>query len=948
MAMKCIRCGRAMPEGSKFCLNCGTRLDVETAETVLDTGETVIESSETVFEVTSGFEQTPRTPALQTPPQRTPAPDSARRGDTSRSPSISSSTWSKSSRFAPGTMIGGRYRVVAKLGRGGMGEVYRAEDLTLDQEVALKFLPVELASDPAALARFHAEVRLARQVSHPNVCRVFDIGMADGAPFITMEYVDGEDLSSLIRRVGRFPQDKGVEIARQICAGLASAHEQGLLHRDLKPANILMDGRGRIRIADFGLASVAGEVQGSDARSGTPAYMAPEQLAGGEPTVKSDIYSMGLVLYEVFTGKRAYDATTVAELQRQRSAGPPTIPTALVKELDPAVERVILRCIDKDPAKRPGSALQISAALPGGDPLAAALAAGETPSPEMVAAAGSTEASSPVYVWSCVGILVLAILIELAISGRARLVDAVGVPDSPEVMTARAQEMLRQFGYVKKPGAAASGFDADANYMDWVEKHDQSDTKWNRTSAAIDFWYRQAPEAFAQRQILGNLQQGRVSSTDPPMEDAGMIRIDLDPAERLTYLRVVTPRLPPAPSDEKHELNWNDVLKAAGFDPAQCKPTEPTRLPPGFVDSRIAWTAPMPERPDVTLTINAAAFDGRPVYFVEDGPWPPVPSRGEPAIRKSGESSASKSSRVDIIFAFAILSSLLVFGLVRAWKNLRTNRGDLRGAFRLAAFVFVVEMATWILGATHQADQWEGYSLTLALAWASLAALFLWMMYLAIEPFFRRRMPTLLISWTRLVSGQLTDPQVGRSVLAGVAVGAASRILGRGDLFYAAIKHAAPPVPTASNPLLPTSAPMAFAQLFSLVNSAIFNGLALVAVFIILQRVFRNKWLGAIAFVGFWAVKGYFQASQGAMDLVLNTVGLLLLTGLLLEFGVLAVIVEIFVENLFLAPITMQGSAWYAWMGWLGVAAMAGLAVYSARIALAGKPFLAKPVFSED
>ncbi len=250
----------------------------------------------------------------------------------------SSSSWSGAGRFAAGTILASRYRIVAALGRGGMGEVFRAEDLTLQQEIALKFLPHELTSDPAALERFHREVRVARQVSHPNVCRVFDIGVADGAPFITMEYVDGEDLSSLLRRIGRFPQDKGLEIARQICAGLAAAHEQGLLHRDLKPANIMLDGRGRVRITDFGLASLAGEVHGADVRAGTPAYMAPEQLEGKEVTFKSDIYALGLVLYEIFTGKRAFDAPTLAELTKQRESSSPTNPTMLVKDLDPLVE----------------------------------------------------------------------------------------------------------------------------------------------------------------------------------------------------------------------------------------------------------------------------------------------------------------------------------------------------------------------------------------------------------------------------------------------------------------------------------------------------------------------------------------------------------------------------------------------------------------------------------
>src|ERR1019366_716205 len=158
-----------------------------------------------------------------------------------------------------------------------MGEVYRADDLTLDHPVALKFLPDGVAHDPARLAQFHNELRTARQVSHKNVCRLYDLGDADGRRFLTMEYVDGEDLGSLLRRIGRFPQDKALDIARQLCAGVSAAHERGVLHRDLKPANIMLDGDGNVRITDFGIAT-----KGSDAGTlaGTPQYMAPELLAG--------------------------------------------------------------------------------------------------------------------------------------------------------------------------------------------------------------------------------------------------------------------------------------------------------------------------------------------------------------------------------------------------------------------------------------------------------------------------------------------------------------------------------------------------------------------------------------------------------------------------------------------------------------------------------------------
>ena len=162
-------------------------------------------------------------------------------------------------RFPAGTVLAGRYRILGLLGQGGMGEVYRAYDLILNQAVALKFLARKQMNE-AALARFRNEVRIARQVSHPNVCRVYDIGFVEGLHFLSMEYLDGEDLASLLRRIGRLPQDKAIEFTRKICAGLAAAHERGVLHRDLKPANIMIDGRGQVRITDFGLAALAAEI----------------------------------------------------------------------------------------------------------------------------------------------------------------------------------------------------------------------------------------------------------------------------------------------------------------------------------------------------------------------------------------------------------------------------------------------------------------------------------------------------------------------------------------------------------------------------------------------------------------------------------------------------------------------------------------------------------------
>jgi serine/threonine-protein kinase len=249
-----------------------------------------------------------------------------------------------------------------------MGEVYRADDLTLGQPVALKFLPEVTSGDEEMLARLRGEVRIARRVSHPNVCRVYDVGEAEGLHFLSMEYVDGEDLASLLRRIGRLPRDKAAEMARGVCAGLAAAHEKGVLHRDLKPANVMLDSQGQVVLTDFGLAALADQVAGTDLRSGTPAYMSPEQLDNRDVTARSDIYALGLLLYEMFTGKRAFEARTFAEAVRSRREATPSNPSSLVADLPPTLDRVILRCLERDPANRPPSAHAVALALPGRRP----------------------------------------------------------------------------------------------------------------------------------------------------------------------------------------------------------------------------------------------------------------------------------------------------------------------------------------------------------------------------------------------------------------------------------------------------------------------------------------------------------------------------------------------------------------------------------------------------
>jgi hypothetical protein len=371
--------------------------------------------------------------AAPTPEPIAPAPHQPRR-------SSSDSGGIDHGAFTPGTLLGTRYRIVGLLGRGGMGDVYRADDLTLGQPVALKFLR---GDEPTLAARLRDETRTARQVSHPNVCRVHDVAEWDRQPFVSMEYVDGEDLASLLRRIGRLSPDKAVEIVRQVCAGLAAAHDRGVLHRDLKPANVMLDGRGKVRITDFGLASFADDDRAGEI-AGTPAYMAPEQIAGGRLSPQTDLYAVGLLLYELLAGTQAHSGTSLAERRQQPRAGvnsKPALPPSVRESIDPRIVQTIDRCLEPDATRRPASALAIAAGLPGGDPLAAALAAGETPAPHVVADAADEHRLSPAAALACLIAFAAAVVALLAVTGVNVYSRHVAFRLSPEVLAARAEEI---------------------------------------------------------------------------------------------------------------------------------------------------------------------------------------------------------------------------------------------------------------------------------------------------------------------------------------------------------------------------------------------------------------------------------------------------------------------------------------------------------------------------
>ena len=341
--MTCPACHSEVPTSSRYCPTCGQRLadtnaKIGVAPATIAAGRAETASASTGL--TQAFAAT-RT-ANTIGPVHTPV----------RQP------------FAIGDVVANRYCIESLLGQGGMGVVYLAADRRLAHQVALKCLPPAFATEDGRLTQFHREVRLARQISHRNVCRVHDIGEVNGQLFLSMEYIDGQDLATRLVTGGGLLEAEAVELLRGVCAGLAAVHAQGVLHRDLKPANIMVNRSGQPLLTDFGIAGAAVDFRDADrTMEGTLAYMAPELLGAGEPSVRSDIYALGHVMYETFTGRRLCTAKTVDGLRREHEDAAAAAAAELASLVSPRLVAAVRQCLDPDPARRPASVNDVIAML---------------------------------------------------------------------------------------------------------------------------------------------------------------------------------------------------------------------------------------------------------------------------------------------------------------------------------------------------------------------------------------------------------------------------------------------------------------------------------------------------------------------------------------------------------------------------------------------------------
>ena len=824
-------------------------------------------------------------------------------------------------RFTPGTLLGGRYRIVALLGAGGMGEVYRADDTKLGQQVALKFLPHNVAADPSRLERLYSEVRLGRQVSHPNVCRLYDVGEWEGNHFLAMEYVDGEDLASLLRRIGKLPAQKAFDIARDVCAGLAAAHGLGIIHRDLKPANIMIDGRGQARITDFGLAVVAEDLQGRSEIAGTPAYMAPEQLAGGLVSHKTDLYALGLIFYEIFTGKRLFEGTDAAS----RRATSKTLSGGASGELDPVIQRVIARCVEESPEARPSSIHAVIASLPGGDPLQAAIDAGETPSPQMVAAAGEVGDLETPTAWTLLIVAILGFILMAALFERTVLHRIVELPKPPEALADRAKGILESSGY-KTSGDSAYFFTSDDEFLAYMVEGRSTDL-WQALPTVrpgpLFFVYRQSP-----RSMRALNEEGRITETDPPLTLPGMTWMAVDPHGRLLTFIAVPPRQTTRAAATP--FDWSKFLEHAGGDFEGLRQVEPQWTAPVDTDQKVAWEGTF--RGDPTpIRIEAASYDGRPVWFRVLGPW--ASTQPEPGALPP----LQQATRA---FFALLFPTLLVVAAFLARRNLLRGRGDRRTAFRLALFVFVAGFIGYVFRVDHVSNPGQESSLidnSLALSLFSAAQA--WLLYVALEPYVRRRWPHTLISWSRLFAGRFRDPMIGRDLLIALVAGTAIMTL-RLLTVHAPSWFGEPKLPPLAPWITPIAATRNLVWAASMLGvMSIFIGLIVLFMFLVSYIVLRRRWL-AILLLGLVTVFGIGEPGHNpAYQIPAGVIMAAIIIFVLVRFGLFASVLTNFVAAfLEAAPLTVDPEAWYFGRSLAVLLILLAAAVYGFWLSLGEKP----------
>jgi hypothetical protein len=638
-------------------------------------------------------------------------------------------------------------------------------------------------------------------------------------------------------------------------------------------------------------------------------------------TVRSDIYALGLVLYEIFTGQRALDGKNLAELINKREQSGIVPPTAIVRDLDPQIERAIMTCLRPDAEERPASALAVAASMPGGDPLAAALAAGETPSPEMVAAAGaghrvSTRAALLAAAWMVVALAALAFLYQ-----RQMFVNRVSTPKPPEALQDRAIEALARLGYPSSTPNTAWGLGLSPAYARYIEAANQSTDRWRLLTrerpASFYFWYRTSPLP-----LVPFGSERRVTGGNPPMSVSGMTLIVVDAAGRLSeFLAVPTPL-----EDETAApaADWNAIFETMGLPAAAFTPVTTNWLPYVFADERRAWEGRLPDMPDEVVRVEAAAYRGKLVEVVLRGPW-------RASARTVPAAAPPPYVRVLDHLQIIIIPGLMLAAAVLAHRQVRLGRGDRRGAFRAAAAMFVIAMAAWLFRGTIGVFASDVDRFFAAIGVALYQAGLLWVTYLALEPYIRRYSPDSLIGWTRLVAGQWRDPRVAADVMIGVSAGLAMTVIYGVQTLLPTLVGRPEPRPHMMDAVLLLGSRQVIGYLLSRIGDAVQGAMLCVVGVVSLRLLLKRPLPAAIAAVVCFtpvAINGMFPEGTPVLNFTLGACLVGVLVATIHRRGLLPTVAALVTHFVLLrAPITTDLGSWRGPLGlwFIGVVAAFGL-----------------------
>jgi serine/threonine-protein kinase len=573
----------------------------------------------------------------------------------------------------------------------------------------------------------------------------------------------------------------------------------------------------------------------------------------------------------------------------------------------------------------------VAGALPGGDPLAAALAAGETPSPQMVAASGETSGPRPRVAVACLASVIVALGLVVFLGIHYSGLEKMRLELTPEVLTQKAREIIARLGYSERPIDSATGLDYDNDLKDSVEKNEKPHPNWEAVLAGrpslLRFWYRQSPDHMMAEGFQDQLlNPGIVGRDDPPTILSGMINLELDPQGQLTFFQAIPPQKE-STGAQGPAFDWNVLFAAAGLDQTKLQKAEPHWNSLAAADTRMAWTGMWPGN-SRALRVEAASWHGKPVFFSLIGDWTKANRMKNP------EDSAGK--RETQVVTLALILALLLGATYLARRNLRQGRGDREGAFRLASLMFAMEMLLWLCRG-HLVPGLETLGLfVIAVSTGLFVSGTTWVLYLALEPWVRRRWPQAIISWSRLLSGQFRDPLVGRDILLGVMLGVLWILIFQ--------IRAIPMFQMGSSPGLASTEYLiggrtALGIWLMQIPVSILGTLQFFFLLLGLKVVMRKDWLATMAFIAIFALPRGLTSSYPTVEVPTQILVYAIAVLIVYRFGLVPLACAIFTVNMMAnLPFTADLSAWYMPASGLAVLSVAALAGWGFYQSLGGEP----------